>query len=304
MNHIDILGRSIADPLVAAYLADHERLDATDFHKYAEIGTFGAPNSGFNLRSDPLRVYLSQFEKVRSRNLPDDQEMIVAQLSFSGTDAINAQQRVYSRALPFGLVFGDTAESVTKTLGATPSRKDLSTTLPDYSAERFVFSYVVDHLQVIAKFDGTHRLMAVYILQQDKAALQAKRRRASTHKQKIAPGNVEKVEALRAKIPTQRWREAMADGDELFNDADIAKAEELLNAFIDTIKRATNEANAAGILTAVKDFVLGVNEINARSGMIETLERDELGDLIDEIVRATGFSLADGEDITSEWREW
>jgi len=86
--------------------------------------------------------------------------MIVVQLSFSGADAINTQQRVYSRALPFGL--GDSAESVTKTLGASPSRKGPSMTLPEHSAERFVFKYVVDHLQVIAKLDGAHRSIAVY----------------------------------------------------------------------------------------------------------------------------------------------
>jgi hypothetical protein len=88
--------------------------------------------------------------------------MIVVQLSFSGADAINTQQGAYSRALPFGLLFGDRAESVTKMLGASPSRRDPSMTLPDHSAERFVFKYVVDHLQVIAKFDGAHRLIAVY----------------------------------------------------------------------------------------------------------------------------------------------
>jgi hypothetical protein len=60
----------------------------------------------------------------------------------------------------------------------------------------------------------------------------------------------------------------------------------------------------AGIRAAVKEVVLAINEINGRSGMIETLERDELGVLIDAVARAAGFSLPDNEDITSEWREW
>ncbi|MGZ2426561.1 hypothetical protein ACVIRM_005585 [Rhizobium laguerreae] len=38
--------------------------------------------------------------------------------------------------------------------------------------------------------------------------------------------------------------------------------------------------------------------------MIETLERDELGVLIDAVVKAAGFTLRDDEDITGEWREW
>lgn len=304
MNHTDIIGRSIADPLVVSYLAEHERLDPIDFRKYAEIEHFGGPNSGFNLRSDPLRAYQAQFESIRSRCLPDDEEMIVAQLSFTGPDAINVAQRAYPLALPFGLTFGDSADNVANALGAGPFRKDASATLPDYSAERFVFWYVVDRLHVIAKFDGAYRLMAVYLLQEDKAALQAKRRRASMRKHKIVAGNVDQVEALRAEIPTSRWHEAMTGGDRLFNGPDIARADELLNAFIDAVKRATDATKAADILASVKDLVLGVNEINARSGMIETLERDELGVLIDKVVRASGFKLADDEDITSEWREW
>ncbi|MFK4822872.1 hypothetical protein ACI0FS_22320 [Ochrobactrum quorumnocens] len=96
----------------------------------------------------------------------------------------------------------------------------------------------------------------------------------------------------------------MVEGDELFNEADIATAETALNAFIDTVKAATSQRDAQAIQAAVKDIVLAINEINGRSGMIETLERDELGVLIDTVVRASGFSLPDDEDITAEWREW
>lgn len=303
MNHADILGRSIADPVAKAYLADHERLDPVDFRTNAGIGFFGGPHSGFGLHAESLGAYNSQFGEARSRHLPDDGEMIVVQLFFTGADAINAAQRAYSSGLPFELSFGDGAEVVAKKLGATPSREQKSATLPDYSAERFVSSYAVDDLNVIVKYDAERRLMAVYLLRLDQAALQAKRRRTRTGHD-IMPMNVAKIEAFRAKFPTSRWREAMTAGDRLFNEPDIAKAEALLNAFIDRVKSATGKVDAPAISMAVKDVVLGLNEINARSGMIETLERDELGGLIDEVVRATGFALRDDEDITSEWREW
>jgi hypothetical protein len=70
------------------------------------------------------------------------------------------------------------------------------------------------------------------------------------------------------------------------------------------ISYATSQRDAQAIQVAVKDLVLAINEINGRSGMTETLERDELGVLIDAVVRASGFSLPDDEDITAEWREW
>lgn len=68
------------------------------------------------------------------------------------------------------------------------------------------------------------------------------------------------------------------------------------------MKAATRQRDAQAIWTAVKDIVLAIDEINGRSGMIETLERDELGVLIEAVVKASGFSLSD-EDITAEWRE-
>ncbi|OIS92564.1 hypothetical protein [Brucella cytisi] len=304
MNHSDILGRSIADPVVRSYLAHHEKLDPLDFRTNAEMGFFGGFDSGFGLHAESLSAYSAQFEEVRSRSLPDDEEWIVARLSFTGPDAIRAAQRAYPSALPFGLTFGDSSDVVAEKLGAGPFREGKSGTLPEYSAARFDHSHAVGNMVVIAKYDAGLLLMAVYLMHADRTMLQAKRRTASLPKQKIIPDNIDKVEALRAQLPTPRWREAMAEGDQLFDEADIAKAETALNAFVDSVKAATRQRDAKAIQAAVKDLVLMINEINGRTRMIETLERDELGVLIDAVVRASGFSLSDDEDVTAEWREW
>lgn len=304
MDHFDILGRSIADPVVEFYLAHHEKLDPIDFRTNAEMGFFGGFDSGFGLQVESLSAYIAEFEEVRSRRLSDGEERIVSRLSFTGPDAIRAVQRAYSSALPFGLTFGDSSDIVAEKLGTGPFREGKSSTLPEYSAERFVHSYAVGNIVAIAKYDSDLRLMAVYLMQADRTMLKATRRKASLPKQKIMPGNIDKVEALRVQMPTQRWRESMAEGDELFNAADIATAETALNGFIDTVKAATSQRDAQAIQAAVKDIVLAINEIHGRSGMIETLERDELGVLIEAVVRASGFSLPDDEDITAEWREW
>ncbi|WP_105436561.1 hypothetical protein [Neorhizobium tomejilense] len=304
MNHLDIPGRSIADPVVVSYLADHEKLDAFDFRKNAEIGFFGGFDSGFGLTAESLLTYKAHFEEVRSRGLPDDGEMIVTRLSFTGPDTIRSVQRAYRAMPPFGLVFGDSSDVVSVKLGAGPFRKAKSSSLPEYSAERFVHSHAVGDMVVIAKYDADWRLMAVYLMQADRNQLQGKRGKGSLLKHKIVSGNGSKVEALRNQIPTSRWRKAMAEGDELFNEADIAKAETGLNTFLDRVKEATEKADAQAIRAAVRDIVLLINEINGTSGMIETLERDELGVLIDAVVKAGGFTLRDDEDITGEWREW
>jgi hypothetical protein len=306
VDHRDMLGRSIADPLVVSYLAFHEKLDPADFRENADMGFYGGDHNGFGLSADALCSYTSNYEQVRSRYLPDDQERIVTQICFTGLDTIMMEQRSYVLPLPLGLAFGDGADVVSRKLGTEPTRQGKGTTPPDFSAERFVWWYEVDGLEVIAKFDVNLALMAVYLLPINRGAIQAKKRRASLQKESenILPGNVGKVEALRANIPTPRWREALAEGDKLFNEPDIAEAEALLNTFIDDVKAGIITTSAPAIYEAVKRVILGLNKIQERSGMIETLERDELGVLIDEVVAATGFKIAEGEDITSEWREW
>ncbi|MCK4207130.1 hypothetical protein J3U99_20380 [Brucella pituitosa] len=304
MNHFDILGRSIADPVVESYLDEHEKLDPTDFRTNAEMGFFGDFDSGFSLQVESLSAYSAEFQEVRSRCLPDDEERIVSRLSFTGLDAIRVLQRAYMAALPFGLTFGDSSDVVAEKLRTGPFREAKSSTLPEYSAERFDHSHTVDNMVVIAKYDADLKLMAVYLMPADRTMLKAERRKAALPKQKIIPGNIDKVEELRVQMPTPRWRESMSEGDELFNEADIATAETALNAFIDTVKAATSQRDAQAIQAAVKDIVLAINEINGRSRMIETLERDELSVLIDAVVRASGFSLPDDEEITAEWREW
>lgn len=304
MDHLNILGRSIADPLVTAYLDAQERLDPVDFRQNAEWGVYGRPDSGFSLSAEPLSAYYEMFEQVKSRGLPDDKEMIVGRLDFNGTDALNAKQRPYLQALPFGLQFGDSADDVANKLGTTPHQQHKSSTLPEYSAVRFVYSYIVGSLQVIAKYDAHHQLMIVYLLPISKATRQSIHRRDTLHQQIILPANIDKIEALRRKMPTRRWRAYIAEVDGLFNEADIAQAERLFNAFIDEVKEATVNADASAVYAATKTLVFALNELNEKSGLIESLESEEIYIFIDKVVRATGFSLEEDEDISSEWREW
>ena len=46
------------------------------------------------------------------------------------------------------------------------------------------------------------------------------------------------------------------------------------------------------------------NKINDKYGLIETMEREELCDWLNTLIRKTGLELADNVDITDEYREW
>lgn len=102
-------------------------------------------------------------------------------------------------ALPFGLTFGDSSDVVAETRGGSVSGGK-SSSLPEYSAERFDHAHAVGNMVVIVKYDANLRLMAVYLMHADRTMLKAKRRKASLPKQKIVPDNIDKVEALRAHI--------------------------------------------------------------------------------------------------------
>lgn len=57
------------------------------------------------------------------------------------------------------------------------------------------------------------------------------------------------------------------------------------------------------ILECVKSVVIGLNELNEKyDDFIETMEREDLFELITEAARISGLESED--DITEEWREW
>jgi len=47
-----------------------------------------------------------------------------------------------------------------------------------------------------------------------------------------------------------------------------------------------------------------LNKINDKYGLIETMEREELCDWLNTLIRKTGLELGNNVDITDEYREW
>ena len=93
----------------------------------------------------------------------------------------------------------------------------------------------------------------------------------------------------------------MNEGDDIFNKEDIEFAQKVLETFIDTIYEATIQKKATKIYSAIKKVVVSFN----RNGdYIETLEREELVNFIQDSVKLTGFAIEDNSDLTQQWREW
>lgn len=104
------------------------------------------------------------------------------------------------------------------------------------------------------------------------------------------------------KLPTALWRERMEEGDDLFTEEALVASEKALKQFVADLK-SLDTPTEQRILEKVEEVVLEFNRLNEEYDyFIETMEREELYEFIDEKARAAGLE-PDG-DITEEWREW
>jgi hypothetical protein len=112
-----------------------------------------------------------------------------------------------------------------------------------------------------------------------------------------------KLEDLRLEFPTRLWRERMIEFDDQFNEECIKDSERLLNQYVNELIQVANQEKK--IMDAVRKVVVRFNDINdLHDYFIETMEREELYEFIDEAARLAGLKVVDDEDITEEWREW
>jgi hypothetical protein len=78
-----------------------------------------------------------------------------------------------------------------------------------------------------------------------------------------------------------------------------------LVAFVDDVATQTHSRSAAKIHGALKRAVRALNRVSTvHEGLIETMEREELCTFLHDVLRATGFEVPRGTDLTEEWRKW
>ncbi|PSL41591.1 hypothetical protein B0H99_102275 [Planomicrobium soli] len=103
--------------------------------------------------------------------------------------------------------------------------------------------------------------------------------------------------------PTVEWKQRMDEEDEIFTDENISATNDVLDSYINQLKGLGDASTKEAILGCVKEVVLRLNELNDDYDyFIETMEREELVEFIEEGAKIVGFTSE--EDITEEWREW
>lgn len=111
------------------------------------------------------------------------------------------------------------------------------------------------------------------------------------------------IEELKSEFPTKLWRQRMTEFDDQFDEECLNNSERILNEFIDALSIARGDQKA--IVDAVRYAVVRFNDINdLHDYFIETMEREELYEFIQNAAKVAGLHIDDQMDITEEWREW
>jgi hypothetical protein len=97
----------------------------------------------------------------------------------------------------------------------------------------------------------------------------------------------------------------------LFRQAFTADVDAALTAFERNVEQ-TDLSSAHEVWVLIRGVVLSLNTVSERWELIETGEREELCQYIDDVLTAAGVDLSavasrsgiDRSEVTDEWREW
>ncbi len=111
----------------------------------------------------------------------------------------------------------------------------------------------------------------------------------------------ERLETIQGELPFDYWMAADTEADDDDEDG-------IFWVLIDRLIALGEDGKAEDKLAAFQKLVLELNELSAEDeGLIETAEREDLCELIDEIAVAAGFDVStfgEGGSFADQWREW
>jgi len=125
----------------------------------------------------------------------------------------------------------------------------------------------------------------------------------------------EKLRSTKAGYPFDTWRgyypneENNFDGMDQYTPENCAMAQQIFDDLIDKLIDAGEGAAKTEKEKLFEQAIISLNNLNDETGgdLIETGEREELCELIDNICINAGLNpedYADGQGISDEWRDW
>jgi hypothetical protein len=118
----------------------------------------------------------------------------------------------------------------------------------------------------------------------------------------------QKLSETKEHYPFARWQQSYDDGLHQYTPENCNKAEAIFDTLISELVSTGENAAEDKKVELFKMAVLELNQLHDEViGFIETGEREELCELIDQITLAAGLdpaNYADGDGIADEWRTW
>jgi len=255
-------------------------------------------SKGIYLNFDGYERYQFEYGQPQKRFSRSKDELFLDEITIDNDFLKNKKPSPVE--LPFGLQFGEPKETVLKKLSRKPYEKT-ETTYGYCWWTRF------DEFRIITALSKEYHLIWIRIIKLTKSEKQKLQLQKflTTQSKNIDPVNAKQVASFAQKSPTAKWKTRKKEGDNLFTNKAIAEIEYILKEYCKELTELTKQKKVSSIYNSVKKITTSINKINNKyNGFIETLEREELCEFINKIIRSTGLSIDDHIDLTEDWREW
>jgi len=298
----ELLGKSILSEDLKSFMTKFD-LPANpelhlDFSGNAYDTSSDNKNKGIYLNFDGYASYKPQYGEPFKRFDTSKDELFLDEITIDNEFYKNRKPSPIE--LPFNLRFGDTKEIVLEKLKKKPYDKS-------QTSYGHCWWTLFDEFRILTAISPESELIWVRIMKltlDEKEKVKLKKYLSQQNKN-IKSDNSQKILEYISKLPTVEWKRRKDDGDDLFTDKGITSVETLLKNYLITLADLTTQRKAANIYNSVKKVTTGLNKINDKNdGFIETMEREELCEFINAVVRETGLDIDTDIDLTEEWREW
>ena len=298
----DLLGKSILSADLNSFMkkfglpTDPEK--NLDYHGKVYDTSSDSKKNGIYMNFDGYDRHKLEYGEPKSVTRQPKDELFLDEITVDNNFLKNKKPSLVD--LPFGLFLGDNQEIVLQKLGKKPYDKSLTSYGHCWWTQ-------FDEFRILTALSPDFELIWVRILKltlAEKEKIKLKKYLSQQNKN-IKSESSKRILEYSDKLPTIEWNRRKGEGDDLFTDKGIVAVESLLKEYLLTLSELTTKGKAASIYNSIKKIVTSLNKINDKNGgFIETLEREELCEFINNVVRETGLDIDKNIDLTEEWREW